>query len=108
MKDVIWMANTLDVLRNFPAQAKHDLGVELMRVQSGLDPVSYRPMPSIGAGVQEIKVKYQGEYRLIYVAKFEEGIYAISAFQKKSQRTPKRELELAIARYKQLVKDRKS
>ena len=79
-----------------------------MRVQAGLDPVSYRPMPSVGPGVQEIKVKYRGEYRLIYVAKFEEGIYAISTFHKKSQRTPKRELDLAIARYKQLVKDRNS
>jgi phage-related protein len=108
MKDVIWIADALDVLKNFPAQARHDLGVELMRVQAGLNPVRYRPMPSIGLGVQEIKVKYRGEYRLIYVARFEEGVYAISSFHKKSQRTPKRELELAKARYKQLVKDRNS
>jgi phage-related protein len=65
MKDVIWIADSLEVLTGFPAQAKHKLGVELMRVQSGLNPLGYRPMPSVGGGVCEIKVKYRGEYRLM-------------------------------------------
>jgi len=53
MKNVFWIADSLEVLSNFPSQAKHDLGVELMRVQAGLDPLNYRPMPSIGPGVSE-------------------------------------------------------
>ena len=106
MKDVTWIGNTLNVLSGFPAQAKHDLGVELLRVQHGMNPVNHKPMSAIGSGVNEIRVRYRGQFRLIYIATFEEGIYAISAFRKKQQKTPKQELDLARTRYKQLVKDR--
>ena len=106
MKDVTWIGDTLNVLRGFPAQVKHDLGVELLRVQHGIDPIDHKPMSAIGRGVREIRVRYRGQFRLIYIATFEEGIYAISAFQKKQQKTPKKELDLASTRYKQLVKDR--
>jgi len=71
-----------------------------------MDPVDHKSMSAIGRGVKEIRVRYRGQFRLIYIATFEEGIYAISAFQKKQQKTPKKELDLARTRYKQLAKDR--
>ena len=55
---------------------KKEGGFQLGRVQQGLEPNNYRPMPTIGAGVKEIKLQDEDKspYRLIYVAKFEEAI----------------------------------
>ena len=53
-------------------------------------------MSTIGAGVIELRVRAGGEFRLLYVAKFTEGIYVLHAFQKKSRKTSP--LDLAVAR----------
>ena len=55
-------------------------------------------MPSIGAGVVEIRVRVGGAFRLLYVAKFTEGIYVLHVFQKKSQKTSGLDLEIARTR----------
>lgn len=61
------MGRALDELREFPADAKHDSGVELQRVQRGLDPSNWKPMPSVGPGVREIRVKTaEGIFRTVY------------------------------------------
>lgn len=65
--------------------------------------------PEIGSGAREIRVEDGDAYRVIYVAKFEEAIYVLHAFQKKSKKgiaTPKKDLDLAKARYTQLVQRR--
>ena len=74
VKTVIWQRDSLKALQSFPAKVKHDVGVELMRVQSGLNPIDWKPMPSIGQGVREIRVQYRGQYRVFYIAKFDEAI----------------------------------
>lgn len=87
-----------------------NIGFELGRVQQGLDPDHFREMPSIGAGVREIKLQDENksQYRLIYVAKFEEGIYVFHAITKKTtEQTGKSDLEIATKRYKQIVESRK-
>ncbi len=66
-----------------------------MRVQSGLNPVDWKPMPVIGQGVREIGVRYRSQYRVFYIAEFSDAIYVLSAFIKKTQRTPKAEIDLA-------------
>ena len=83
-----------------PDAVRHDIGFELMRVQFGGEPTSFKPMPTVGAGAQEIRVRDRsGAYRAIYVAKFEDAVYVLHAFQKKSQKTAKADIELAKVRY---------
>jgi phage-related protein len=84
-----------------PDSVRHDIGLELMRVQFGGEPRNFKPMLTVGAGACEIRVRDEsGAYRAIYVAKFETAIYVLHAFQKKSQQTAKMDIELARARYK--------
>lgn len=64
-------------------------------------------MPSVGAGVNEIRVHAKGEHRVMYVAKFNEAVYVLHAFEKKTQRTAQYDIELAKARYRALVEERK-
>ena len=78
------------------------MGFELYSIQRGLEPTDWKPMPSIGRGVKEIRIHVLGEWRIIYVAKFEEAIYVLHSFQKKSRKTSKQDIDLAKGRYKQI------
>lgn len=71
-------------------------------------PDDFKSMSSIGPGVQEIRVRDAGgAFRVIYVARFEEAIYVLHAFQKKTQKTASLDIELARQRYRALLEDRK-
>ncbi|MBT3040279.1 MAG: type II toxin-antitoxin system RelE/ParE family toxin [Candidatus Thiodiazotropha sp. (ex Ctena orbiculata)] len=62
-----------------------------------------KPMASIGKGVKEIRVKdTTGAYRVIYIAKLEDAIHVLHAFQKKTQKTRKADIDLAKKRLKKL------
>jgi len=63
-------------------------------------------MPSIGPGVREIRIRTGLEHRIFYVATFAEGVYVLHAFEKRSRKTPKRDLELARGRYHALTASR--
>jgi len=66
-------------------------------------PVS-RPMPSISNGVHELRIKDgSGQYRVFYYTKMKDQILVFHCFKKKSQTTPKKELELAKKRLKELL-----
>ena len=69
------MGQSLDALQNFPTTARREVGYQLDRVQQGYDPKDWKPMSTIGQGVREIRINEQGQYRIIYIAKFEEAIY---------------------------------
>ena len=87
----------------FPEDARREAGHELYRVQTGLDPSDWKPMPTIGAGVREIKIRdAAGAYRVIYIATFADAIHVLHAFRKKSQKTARRDLELAAVRLREL------
>ena len=63
---------------------------------------------SVGAGVREIRIRDEsGAYRVLYVAKFEEAVYVLHCFQKKTQATPKRDIALAEKRFRDLVEERR-
>ncbi len=64
-------------------------------------------MPSVGLGVREVRVRVQGQYRVVYLAKFEEAVYVFHAFAKKTQRTAKQDLELAATRFRELREQRR-
>ena len=102
MKPLNFMGSSLDDLRNFPDEARKAAGFELHSVQSGLEPNDCKPMPSIGRGVKEIRIHVLGEWRIIYVAKFEDAVYVLHSFQKKSQKTNQHDIELARKRFKQI------
>lgn len=59
-------------------------------------------MSSVGAGVNEIRIHTGQEHRIIYVAKFQEAVYVLHAFEKKSQKTRDADLTLARERLRQL------
>ena len=102
MKPIAFLGGSLDDLRGFPANARREAGYQLDRVQQGFDPDDWRPMPSIGAGVREIRVRERaGTFRVIYVATFADAVYVLHAFQKKTQQTPKRDMDLAALRLRE-------
>jgi phage-related protein len=105
-KPVIWVGSARDDLRRFPADARQLAGFQLWRVQHGLEPNDWRPMPSIGVGVREVRVHTRLEHRVFYLAKFDDAVYVLHAFQKRSQQTQKRDLELARQRLRDLLKQR--
>jgi phage-related protein len=108
MKDVRFVGSSLNDLKDFPASARREAGFELSNVQSGLQPSDWKPMSTVGAGAGEIRVKdAAGIFRVIYVAKFEEAVYVLHAFEKKTQKMAKADVALARARYKALVEERK-
>lgn len=99
-KVIVWVGSVRADLGVLPADARRQLGFELREVQSGREPRDWRPMPSVGAGVVEIRVRdSDGAFRLLYVAKFAEAIYVLHAFQKKTQKTSVLDLALARVRY---------
>jgi phage-related protein len=98
MKEIRWAGSSYKDLCNFPVTARHEAGYQLYLVQSGLEPTDWKPMSGIGTGVREIRLHQGGEHRVIYVAKLKEGVYVLHAFEKKTQRTPKLESELAKSR----------
>ena len=104
MKKIQFLGDSLKSLREFPEDAKHDVGYQLDKVQRGEQPDDFKPMPSIGKGVEEIRVRDDsGIYRVIYTARLADAVYVLHAFQKKTQTTAKRDIALASKRYAELM-----
>ena len=105
IKSVGFRGSSLDDLRRFPERARRAAGLEIDRVQRGYDPSDWKPMPSVGKGVCEIRVWGEaGTFRVIYVAKLEDMVYVLHCFQKKTERTATSDIELARKRYKELLR----
>jgi phage-related protein len=107
MKPLKFVDSCQKDLRDMPSTARHALGVELLTVQHGGEPGDWKPMPSVGQGALEIRYRdASGAFRVITVAKFSDAIYVLHAFQKKTQKTPKLDIELAAKRYRKLTLER--
>jgi phage-related protein len=105
-KPVEFRGSSLDDLRTFPVAARHEAGHQLDQVQQGLEPDDWKPMPGIGSGVKEIRIRdAAGAFRIIYAAKFADAVYVLHCFQKKTQKTGKVDLNLAGKRYRDLTKE---
>jgi len=101
MKPVRFVGNAKDDLAAFPKHARTRAGHELFMTQVGRNPDDWKPMADIGPGACEIRVRDStGAYRVIYVAKFKDAVYVLHAFQKKSQKTTRADLDLAKQRYR--------
>jgi phage-related protein len=104
VRPVCFLGDSLKCLRDFPQGARHDAGYQLDNVQRGHQPDDFKPMPIIGNGVEEIRVSSSsGAYRVIYLARQPEAVYVLHAFQKKTQATSKKDLEIAKRRFRQLL-----
>ncbi len=106
-KPVRWLGDSRDRLRRFSEEARRETGYQLSLVQFGLQTADWRPMPDIGSGVIEIRIHAKGEYRVFYVAKFEEAIFVLHVFAKKSRKTAPLDIHLGQKRYKELLESRK-
>ncbi len=105
MKRLRFLGDSLNCLREFPADARHDAGFQLDKVQRGEQPDDFKPMPAIGKGVEEIRVRDDsGIFRVIYTARRAEAVYVLHAFQKRTQATAKRDIEVARKRFTELTK----
>lgn len=105
-KPLHWLGSSLHDLREFPEDARRRAGHYLELVQNGIEPIDFKPMPIVGSGVYELRIRGEGAYRVFYVAKFAEGIYVLHAFQKKTRRTERLDLEIGAKRYRELIKRR--
>lgn len=106
-KPIGWLGSARRDVRAFPADARRDAGFQLRRVQQGLEPNNWKAMPTIGPGVREIRIHTDLEHRVFYVAAFAEAVYVLHAFEKRTRKTPPRELQLARDRFRALVTRRR-
>ena len=105
-KSIEFRGTALDDLRGFPQSAMREAGYQLDRVQHGLSPDDAKDMPSIGAGVVELRIWDEaGTFRVVYLAKLADAVYVLHCFQKKTQQTAKRDIDLAKKRLKDLMKE---
>ena len=103
MKPAHFVGTAHDDLVAFPETARRRAGHELFMVQVGREPADFKPLPSVGRGAYEIRVRDDaGAFRVIYAAKFADAVYVLHAFRKKTQRTSRADIELARARYKSI------
>ncbi len=108
LKPLAWSGSALDDLKAFPEDARQRGGGELYRLQRGLEPTDWKPMAAVGGGVREIRVQTGRAFRVLYVAKFGEAVYVLHACEKKSQRTAKRDLDLAQRRLAEVLRRRRT
>lgn len=103
MKDIQFCGTSLDDIRAFPKDVIHEAGYQLHRVQSGMEPTNWKPINTVGPGVIEIRIQEEsGAFRVFYVANRGNTVAVLHALRKTTQKTEKRDIDLAKARFKQL------
>lgn len=107
MKSIVWLGDSLARVRGFAPDARREAGHQLGLVQAGEAPSDWKPMPSVGLGVGEIRVRVGGAFRVIYMTKFSEAVYVLHAFEKKSRKTARTDIELARRRFRELIRERR-
>ena len=107
-KPLLWIGSSLRDLRAFPVEARRRAGHQLHRVQLGLLPDDWKAVPEVGTGVYEIRVQTGAEHRIFFLAKFEEGVYVLHDFEKRSRTTSQRDISLARDRFQAVLALRRS
>jgi len=108
MKDIIYVGHSHKVIASFPDKAKQHVLALLDGIRWGVMPLptEFKYVSTVGKGVYELRVKLNTQYRVFYVTKFQEGIYVLHAFVKKTQKTSKKDIDIGAKRYKDLIKYR--
>lgn len=106
-KPLRWIGASYKELTSFPIQARREAGHGLSKVQDGELPKDWKPMESVGPGACEIRIRHWDggvtQHRVIYVAKFPEAVYVLHAFPKTTEQTSPHNLQVARARYREMV-----
>ena len=105
-KPLVWIGDSRERVRSFTPLARQRIGVELWEVQQGNAPADWKPIGTVGAGVQELRVRAERAYRVPYVATFPEAVYVLHAFEKRSRKTPEADKDLARTRFRNLIQER--
>ncbi len=101
MKPIVLLGDSLSRLRDFPPDARSEAGFQLREVQKGNDPADWKPLKTVGPGVREIRIRETaGAFRVIYLATVGDAVVVLHAFQKKTQQTAQRDIDLAATRLK--------
>lgn len=95
-------------MRRWPKEVRRNAGHQLHLVQQGLEPFDWKPVPTVGIGVNEIRIHTALEHRLFYVAKFSEGIYILHVFDKRARKTSQTDIEMGRQRLREAVSMRRS
>lgn len=107
-KEIRWAGSAFDDLLAFPDEARRHAGFQLSKVQAGLDPDDWKPFEAVGTGTREIRIRETGgTYRVMYIARFEEAVYVLHCFRKKTQVTSRQDKAIAAARYRAVVNARR-
>lgn len=105
MKHAKFLGDSLYKIRSFPSDVKADIGYQIDKVQNGFFPDDFKPLKTVGKGVYEIRTRSSdGIYRTLYIASFDDFVYVLHAFKKKTQKTSKLDLEVAKKRLLELLK----
>jgi phage-related protein len=107
-KPLVWVGSALDDLRAFPEDARRKIGYQLRRVQLGLMPDDWKAMASFGQGVYEMRIHTELEHRVLYLAKHNEAIYVLHAFEKRTMQTRQADIDLAKRRLAEVRRGRQS
>jgi phage-related protein len=104
-----WVGSSKHAFLSFPAAVKEAMGNALGIAQFGGTAPTAKPWKGLGPGVLEIVESHHGDaYRAVYTVRFEEAVYVLHAFQKKSPsgiRTAKKDVNLVTERLKTAAKD---
>jgi phage-related protein len=103
LKPVEWVGDSLKRVRELARPVRQQVGYELELVQHDMEPSDWKPMKTVGPGVNEIRIHVEGEYRLLYVARLRHAIYVLHVFPKKSRKTPKADIGLARTRFQEAL-----
>ncbi|AXQ46302.1 MULTISPECIES: type II toxin-antitoxin system RelE/ParE family toxin [unclassified Pseudomonas] len=102
-KPIEWVGSSKEDVRSFPLVARQRAGYQLDLIQAGEEPADWKPVETVGQGVREIRIKCKdGAFRVFYVISRPEAIYVLHAFRKTTEKTERRDIDLARARFKSL------
>lgn len=105
-KEIRWVGSSYQDILKFPVEPRKEAGFQLGKVQAGLEPDDWKPFNGVGVGTKEIRLRdATGIYRVMYVAKFEQAIYVLHCFQKKSEATTKQDKAIAETRYRAVINE---
>lgn len=108
-KPIEWARPALDAVRALPPAARRALGFQPDRVQRGEALDDFKPVRTVGPGVYEVRVRGHGRaFRSFYVARFEEAVYVLHVFEKKTPKTAPNDLAVGRSRYRDLVERRRN
>lgn len=106
-KDLLFIGNALEELRAFPEASRREAGYQLHLVQEGEMPERFKSMKTVGPGTYEIIISEEGQaHRVFYVARFEEGVYVLHCFEKKTRKTASQNIDTGRVRYQEMLRSR--